>query len=54
MQRKKVHIDARIQEANIDKGIIVLLTGNGKGKSSSLKLPNVPKFGGKHLWKVLS
>jgi cob(I)alamin adenosyltransferase len=29
-----VHIDARIQEANIDKGIIVLLTGNGKGKSS--------------------
>jgi cob(I)alamin adenosyltransferase len=36
MQRKKAHIDARIQEANIDKGIIVLLTGNGKGKSSSL------------------
>jgi cob(I)alamin adenosyltransferase len=35
MQRKKAHIDARIQEANIDKGIIVLLTGNGKGKSSS-------------------
>lgn len=35
MQRKKVHIDARIEEANIDKGIIVLLTGNGKGKSSS-------------------
>ncbi len=35
MQRKKNHIDSRIQEANIDKGIIVLLTGNGKGKSSS-------------------
>jgi hypothetical protein len=28
MQRKKAHIDARIQEANIDKGIIVLLTGD--------------------------
>lgn len=35
MQRKKAHIDARIEKANIDKGIIVLLTGNGKGKSSS-------------------
>jgi len=35
MQRKKTHIDARIKAANIDKGIIVLLTGNGKGKSSS-------------------
>ena len=35
MQRKKEFIDSRIEEANIDKGIIVLLTGNGKGKSSS-------------------
>ena len=35
MQRKKAYIDARIDDANIDKGIIVLLTGNGKGKSSS-------------------
>ncbi|MDB2590162.1 cob(I)yrinic acid a,c-diamide adenosyltransferase [Candidatus Thioglobus sp.] len=35
MQRKKEYIDARIDDANIDKGIIVLLTGNGKGKSSS-------------------
>ena len=35
MQRKKAYIDSRIEEANIDKGIIVLLTGNGKGKSSS-------------------
>ena len=34
MQRKKEYIDSRIDEANIDKGIIVLLTGNGKGKSS--------------------
>jgi cob(I)alamin adenosyltransferase len=35
MQRKKEYINSRIDEANIDKGIIVLLTGNGKGKSSS-------------------
>jgi cob(I)alamin adenosyltransferase len=35
MQRKKEHIDSRIEEANIDKGVVVLLTGNGKGKSSS-------------------
>ena len=35
MQHKKEHIDSRIEEANIDKGIVVLLTGNGKGKSSS-------------------
>ena len=30
MQRKKAYIDSRIEAANIDKGIIVLLTGNGK------------------------
>jgi len=35
MQRKKAYIDSRIEAANIDKGVIVLLTGNGKGKSSS-------------------
>ncbi|MDA1371079.1 MAG: cob(I)yrinic acid a,c-diamide adenosyltransferase [Proteobacteria bacterium] len=35
MQRKKSHIDARIAEAQRDKGLLVLLTGNGKGKSSS-------------------
>ena len=35
MQRKKEYIDSRIEAANIDKGIVVLLTGNGKGKSSS-------------------
>ena len=35
MQRKKEYIDSRIDAANIDRGIIVLLTGNGKGKSSS-------------------
>ncbi len=35
MQRKKIHIDKNILTADIDKGIIILLTGNGKGKSSS-------------------
>ena len=35
MQRKKSYIDSRIEAANIDKGVIVLLTGNCKGKSSS-------------------
>ena len=35
MQKKKAYIDSRIEAANVDKGIIVLLTGNGKGKSSS-------------------
>ncbi len=35
MQRKKAHIDQRIAAATIDKGLLVILTGNGKGKSSS-------------------
>ena len=35
MQRKKEHIDKKITEANIERGIVVTLTGNGKGKSSS-------------------
>jgi cob(I)alamin adenosyltransferase len=35
MQRKKEHIDGRIAEATIDKGLLIVLTGNGKGKSSS-------------------
>lgn len=35
MQRKKEHIDGKIAAATIDKGLVVLLTGNGKGKSSS-------------------
>lgn len=35
MQRKKEYVDGRIAEATIDKGLIVILTGNGKGKSSS-------------------
>lgn len=35
MQRKKAAIDASIAQANQNQGIFVLLTGNGKGKSSS-------------------
>lgn len=35
MQRKKAHIDERIAAADVDKGLMVVLTGNGKGKSSS-------------------
>lgn len=35
MQRKKALVDERIAQAVIDKGLLVLLTGNGKGKSSS-------------------
>ncbi len=35
MQAKKKHIDKRIEEANTQQSVIVLLTGNGKGKSSS-------------------
>jgi cob(I)alamin adenosyltransferase len=35
MQRKKAVIDARIEAADRDCGLIVVTTGNGKGKSSS-------------------
>lgn len=35
MKRKKAHIDARIAAATEDRGLVVVLTGNGKGKSSS-------------------
>lgn len=35
MQRKKAHVDQRIAAAVIDKGLLLVLTGNGKGKSSS-------------------
>jgi len=35
MQRKKAHVDERIAAATVDKGLVVVLTGNGKGKSSS-------------------
>ncbi|TPE55632.1 cob(I)yrinic acid a,c-diamide adenosyltransferase [Maribrevibacterium harenarium] len=35
MQTIKEHVDRRIAKAQQDKGTFVLLTGNGKGKSSS-------------------
>ena len=35
MQKHKQVVDAKISQANREQGIIVLLTGNGKGKSSS-------------------
>ncbi|RCX02494.1 cob(I)yrinic acid a,c-diamide adenosyltransferase [Marinomonas foliarum] len=35
MQNIKKHVDQRIAKAQEDKGTFVLLTGNGKGKSSS-------------------
>ncbi|MBU2098631.1 MAG: cob(I)yrinic acid a,c-diamide adenosyltransferase [Gammaproteobacteria bacterium] len=35
MQRKKEHVDQRIAAATVDKGLLLVLTGNGKGKSSS-------------------
>lgn len=35
MQRKKAHVDERIAAATVDKGLLLVLTGNGKGKSSS-------------------
>ncbi|MBN2606690.1 MAG: cob(I)yrinic acid a,c-diamide adenosyltransferase [Thiotrichales bacterium] len=35
MERKKTQIDASIAKANIEKGILLVITGNGKGKSTS-------------------
>jgi cob(I)alamin adenosyltransferase len=35
MQRKKELIDRKIARATIDRGVLVINTGNGKGKSSS-------------------
>lgn len=35
MQRKKAVVDARIAAAVTDRGVLVINTGNGKGKSSS-------------------
>lgn len=35
MQKQKEKVDAAIEQANIERGVAVLLTGNGKGKSSS-------------------
>jgi len=35
MERKKAVVDERIQAAQTDRGVLLVLTGNGKGKSSS-------------------
>jgi cob(I)alamin adenosyltransferase len=35
MQRKKAIVEARIAAATADRGVLVVLTGNGKGKSSA-------------------
>jgi cob(I)alamin adenosyltransferase len=35
MQRRKASVDARIAAATQDRGVLLVLTGNGKGKSSS-------------------
>lgn len=35
MARKKAAVDAAIDSADRDKGLLLILTGNGKGKSSS-------------------
>jgi len=35
MQRKKAVVDAGIERAQIERGVFVLITGNGKGKSTS-------------------
>jgi cob(I)alamin adenosyltransferase len=35
MQRHKASVDARIAAATQDRGVLLVLTGNGKGKSSS-------------------
>ncbi|HEY2624222.1 MAG TPA: cob(I)yrinic acid a,c-diamide adenosyltransferase, partial [Dyella sp.] len=35
MQRKKELVDRKIARATIERGVLVVNTGNGKGKSSS-------------------
>jgi cob(I)alamin adenosyltransferase len=35
MRRRKAVVDARIAAAAVDRGVVLVLTGNGKGKSSS-------------------
>ncbi len=35
MKRRKAHVDSRIAAATEDRGLLLVLTGNGKGKSSS-------------------
>jgi cob(I)alamin adenosyltransferase len=35
MQRKKAVVDAKVASAQIERGVLIVNTGNGKGKSSS-------------------
>ncbi|MCR8922495.1 cob(I)yrinic acid a,c-diamide adenosyltransferase [Dasania sp. GY-MA-18] len=35
MEKQKEKVDARIEQASTERGVAILLTGNGKGKSSS-------------------
>ena len=35
MVKQKANVDEKIQQASIERGVSILLTGNGKGKSSS-------------------
>ena len=35
MQQQKEKVDSGIANADVDRGTVILLTGNGKGKSSS-------------------
>lgn len=35
MEKQKTKVDARIEEASAERGVAILLTGKGKGKSSS-------------------
>ena len=35
MQKQKEQVDAHIEQASEERGVMILLTGNGKGKSSS-------------------
>lgn len=35
MEKQKARVDASIDAANVERGVAVLLTGNGKGKTSS-------------------
>ena len=35
MKKQKASVDASIESASTERGVAILLTGNGKGKSSS-------------------
>ena len=35
MKKQKAAVDAHIEEASIERGVCIVLTGNGKGKTSS-------------------